>query len=347
MARRVAWLLILTACNPAESTPGDAVTSAVRPSGESYLIVDADAGPLGDDDLGGAIFRWDRATGTVEPFVVDPRFVDPQRAARLENGDLLVLDMAAETPHGRGGLFRVDATSRAVADPIGSAAFDRPVALAVGPGDAIYVADRSAMPHGEARGAVFAVDLERGEVTVVANHVRFRAPSFLIAGSDGTLLLLDADARTGDGADEGVFFRIDPTTGVVAEHAKLAGAVSPLGVLDEGDGSLLVFDANADPNRIGGPLGAIFRLAGDGTTTVVASDHPFRDPVRGCFGDDGAVLFVDANADPEGRGPDRAGRGQNVTGGGAILALDRTTGAVSVLAAPLSFVNPVDIMRWP
>ncbi|MBI4879168.1 MAG: hypothetical protein HY812_05845 [Planctomycetes bacterium] len=116
----------------------------------------------------------------------------------------------------------------------------------------------------------------------------------------------------------------------------------------EPEGTFLVFDANADPRGAGTPLGAIFRFdPATGATALVACDPLFRDPVRGCFAEDGLVLFVDANADPEGRGPDAAGRGQNATGGGAIFSLDRATGEVRVLAVPAAFVNPVCILRAP
>ncbi|MFG0315623.1 MAG: hypothetical protein ACF8XB_00015 [Planctomycetota bacterium JB042] len=347
MIRRAAGLALLAAsagCAPADEA--DAPPPPPRPDGESYLVVDADAGPDGEADLGGAVFLWNRTDGSLAPFAADPRFVDPQRALVLEDGDVLLLDLAAETPDGAGALFRIDGTTREVGAPIGFVGFDRPVGLTRGPGETVYVTDRSALPHGESRGAVFRVDLPTGEVVGAWRDHRFRAPSVLLARADGTLLLLDADARTGNGADEGVLFTIDPETGQVAEHARLVGAVSPLGLLEEPDGGLLVFDANADPRGVGGPLGAVFRVDRDGATSLVVSDHPFRDPVRGCLGEDGTVLLVDANADPAGRGPDRAGRGQNLTGGGAILALDRATGATRVALAPPEFVNPVDLVRW-
>jgi len=333
--------VLLAACAPAPSDPpAPRDGHAAR---ETYYIVDTDSGATGDQDLGGCIFRWDRESEELARFATDPRLTDPQMIAR-RGDDLLLVDLAAETPHGNGALITLDGTTGDVRSVIGSELFDRPVALAVGGDGTVYIVDRSAAPRGDARGAVFVVDPDSGDCRALSLDDRFRAPAFLLIREDGALLLLDADTRTGRANDEGVLFTINPETGAAEEFAKLEGAISPLGLLEEADGSLLVFDANADPRSIGGPLGAVFRIAVDGTTSLVVSDHPLRDPVRACRGANGGVLFVDANADPKGRGPDRAGRGQNLTGGGGVFSLDPATGRIELLTADPLFVNPVHIM---
>ncbi len=319
--------------------------------GEAYFIVDADAAGGEAGALGGALFRFERATGETRLFCADPRFVDPQLALTAEDGDLLLVDFAAE-PDGRGragAVFRIDGRSGQVKACFTPQGFAAPTGLALGVGGEVYVTDRRARPPGaQGQGALFALCLADGSCRVVATDARFVAPAFVLRQEDASLLLLDADVPGKKPGEEGAVFRVDPSRGAVSECGRLAGAVSPLGLLAEPEGTFLVFDANADPRGAGAPHGAILRFDPDsGATEVVACDPLFRDPVRGCVADDGLVLFVDANADPEGRGPDPAGRGQNATGGGAIFSLDRVSGAVRVVAAPAAFVNPVCIVRAP
>ncbi|MFH0944617.1 MAG: hypothetical protein V2A76_05410 [Planctomycetota bacterium] len=341
---RTLLLLILVAgfssCSPSEERH------------ETYLIVDADAPMEGVDGLPGAVFAYDRTANSLARFSADSRFVDPQMAVFEPDGKILLSDSSATpsgTRGGTGALFRIDGRSGQVLGLFTSPLFMAPNALALGPDGTIYVTDRYAQPAGcEGRGVVFAVDGNFERCEVAMTDARFAAPAFVVWEPEGSLLLLDADTPTGTPGDEGVFFRSVPGSGEVKDVGHLAGTISPLGFLREPEGSLLVFDANADPHRLGGPLGAIFRfLPETGVTTLLLSRQPLRDPVRGCLADDGKVLFVDANSDPLKRGPDVAGRGQNITGCGALFSFDRRTSELELLLSPEEFVNPVSITRRP
>ncbi len=333
-----------------------ACTGCVGPAAaERYVIVDADARQPGVAGFPGALLLFDRATGTIEPFASDPRFVDPQMAILDGEDQLLVVDFAARPIEGggTGAIFRIDVESRAVTGVWSPSELRAPCAIARGREERLYVVDRWAIaPPGpdksRGRGALLELDLASGACRVVCDDERLSAPAFAIVEETGDVLLLDADAGVGDGIHEGVLFRVSAADGTATEVGKVERGISPLSMLREPDGALLVFDVNADVDGLGVPIGAVFRLRLDGgSTELVASSRTFRDPIRGCFAPDGAILMVDANADPEQRGPDPVGRGQNVTGGGAILRLVPATGEVTVLVAPPEFVNPVDIVRLP
>ena len=319
---------------------------------EVYLVVDMDAQQQGVLGLPGALFSYNRTQGTITRFAQDARFRDPQMAVFEPNGDILLSDSEADpdqTGKDTGAIFRIDGSTGTVKDAFSSELFVSPNALALADDGTLYVTDRHAKTAaGPGQGAVFAVKLDRKEGRDAIGGSDLRAPAFVLIESDGSLLLLDADVPTDVPGDEGVLFRSEPGSGVLTVAGKLKGAISPLGMLREPEGSLLVFDANADPNGIGGPLGAVFRFdVQNGETTLLVSRKPFRDPVRGCLSREGQVLLVDANADPEKRGPDAAGRGQNLTGCGAIFLLNRQTGELTYLVSPAEFVNPVSITRWP
>ena len=158
--------------------------------------------------------------------------------------------------------------------------------------------------------------------------------------------VLPATAEFADA--DGVVFRIDPFRGTSRIDSTLEGTISPLGMLVLEDGDLLIFDANADPKRLGAPIGALFRHRRATQRTECLVQVPrFRDPVRGTYGPDGRVWFVDANSDPEKRGPDAPGRGQNLTGPGAVFALSLQDSALELIGSPPQFVNPTGILWRP
>lgn len=350
-----------------------ACSDAEEPRHGRFLIADTDAPrtgalaraepgaagtPAKAEDLIGAIYAFDPVTRETALFAQDPGFRDPQALARLDDGSWLVLDFAApplpaakDSP-ARGAIFQLDGKTGATLRRFDSETFRAPTSLLILADSKVLVSDRAALPSVDRRGAVFELDLESGATRLVIAAPEFRAPSWLARTDDGTILLLDADAKaTPDAADEGVIFALDIAKGSATPRVVLTATVSPLGLLPLQSGDLLVFDTNADPKRLGGPLGAVFRVEGPNEsaprTVLVASVPRFRDPVRGCFGGDGKVWFVDANADPEKRGEDVAARGQNLTGPGAIFTLDVESGAIEFVASPLPFVNPVAIAWDP
>lgn len=321
-------------------------------SRERYVVVDSDARTLGADGFPGALFTFDRESHAIEMLAADHRFVDPQCVLVDRDGSLLMVDFAAkpEDPSHHGAVFRVDATLGVVTQVYTSKLWSMPTNAALDPRrDVLYVVDRAGTFGAETvRGCVFALDLKTGASTIACSDPQFVAPSAALFDPDARLIVLDADAPGSNFAEQGILFDVDPTQGTARELLRLTQCVSPLGFLRERNGAFLVLDANADPLHRGGPLGAIFRAdPAQGTTTVLASPPEFRDPVRGCFTDDGRILFADANADPEGRGADPVGKGQNITGPGALFYCDPTTGAVTLAATSPRFVNPVDVTRLP
>ncbi|MBI4879167.1 MAG: hypothetical protein HY812_05840 [Planctomycetes bacterium] len=168
--------------------------------GEAYFIVDADAACGEAGVPGGALFRFDRATGETRLFCADPRFVDPQLAVLAADGDLLLVDFAAE-PDGRGragAVFRIDGRSGRVEECFAPECFAAPTGLALGARGEVFVTDRRARPQGCAgQGALFALCLADGSCRVSASDARFVAPAFVLPQEDGALLLLDADVPGG------------------------------------------------------------------------------------------------------------------------------------------------------
>ena len=325
-----------SACIDAEST---------AESTEACLVVDADALQDGVDGFPGAVFRVRLDSGDVDTFAADPRFRDPQDIEPLGDGRYLLVDFEAKEGDGRGAVFVLDADG-AIAAAHTHPRMRAPTAIAVVDPRRAYITDRATrLDDSPGQGALFVLDPSAGDWSVAGDD-RFRAPADVVVLPDGDLLVLDADARRpGSPGEEGALFRVDPNTREVTDVVWLRGTISPLGVVPEPDGTLLVLDVNADPHRVGGPLGAVFRCSlGSRETTLVASVIAFRDPVAGALRDDGSLLLVDANADPHKRGPDAVGRGQNLTGGGALFRLDRERGAVTLLHAPAAFVNPVDVL---
>lgn len=321
-------------------------------SHERYVVVDSDARTVGTDGLPGALFTFDRTSGEVEILAADRRFVDPQCAIVDRDGSLLVVDFTAKPgdPNHHGAVFRVDARLGVVTQVYTSALWSMPTNAALDPQrDVLYIVDRAGTFGAETvRGCVFALDLKSGASSVAYADPQFVAPSAALFDPTGRLIVLDADAPNSALAEQGIVFDLGPPPSAARELVRLQHCVSPLGFVRDRDGTFLILDANADPLHRGGPLGAIFRAdPRDGSTTLLASPDVFRDPVRGCLTDDGQILFADANADPEGRGPDAAGKGQNVTGPGALFLCDPATGAVTVAATSPRFVNPIDVTRLP
>ncbi len=340
--------------------PRQSASSNAQPPHAVFLIADTDFHQEGDPDdvLRGAILAFDPKTKECSVFAADKQFLEPQGIVRHSDGSLLVVDFGAkakpdspDSPHakGTGAIFRLSGKDGSFLRRYDSELFVAPTSLVLVDDHTAWISDRKAKNAAGGQGAVLALDLESGATKVAFDDARFKAPSCLALSKLGKPVLCDADAkRDATTTDEGVLFRLDAATSKAEPFAYLTGTLSPLGLLCLDDGDCLIFDSNADPKHLGGPAGAVFRqVAATGKTEVLAELPRFRDPVRGAFGPDGRVWFVDANADPEKRGPDRAGRGQNATGPGAIFAIDLATNAVETIASPLCFVNPVAILWVP
>jgi hypothetical protein len=344
----IALIALIGLIAPAAAACGPPQESAPpAKAGGRLWIVDTDAEQEGVPGFPGAILEYDLGTHDCRVVAADPRFVDPQDVAPLADGGFLVLDSAARLAgheDARGGLFRFAADGR-VLRTYSHEALRAPTAMLAGSDD-VVIADRGV--RGEGGAALYAIDLASGEFTSLLageSATKLVAPSALLRDRDGSLLVLDADVKEAPGpGPEGAVFRLTADRRAIASTLWLEGTISPLGMLALDGGDLLIFDTNADPKRLGGPAGALFALRRGGdvaTTELLVASPRFRDPVRGELGPDGRVWFVDANADPERRGEDRAGRGQNLTGPGAIIAFDPKSGELEFVASPALFVNPV------
>jgi sugar lactone lactonase YvrE len=227
-----------------------------------------------------------------------------------------------------------------------------PVASAITPDGRLYIADPGADPlrlHGSL-GAVWLVD-PAAAITApvglaVANPL-FRKLADLLLQPDGTILLLDSDADPNEwGQRNGALFRIDPATGNVSVLAAPQAFREPRSLTIDLDGSILVVDEAANPQRIPDPAGAIFRVNPDsGTVTLerffVKGDRrsvtaPTAVAVIKTGARRGDYLLVDRDADPFGR----------ATAPGAVFRLPRSGGAPELFSTTevVEFVEPVDIL---
>lgn len=326
---------------------------AVPQSGSGrFLIVDADGGPPQDGEFPGVIFSFDPVTRRCETLCADPALLDPEDIVRGLDGSIFIVDFGAhqhEISSVQGRIHRIDATSGRLLRTYEPVGLRGPTTVFPLTENLLLIGDRAANREPGGHAAVYLLDLTTGYLQIALNDERYRVPSAFARDRDGSLLMLDADAKAdAEAAAEGVVFRIDPFKGTSRIDSVLEGTISPLGMLVLEDGDLLIFDANADPKQLGAPIGALFRHHRTTQRTECILEVPrFRDPVRGTFGPDGRVWFVDANSDPEKRGPDAPGRGQNLTGPGAVFAYSVQERALELIGSPLEFVNPTGILWRP
>lgn len=190
-------------------------------------VVDLDSDPtgLGPDSQGynghGAIFTVDPGTGTL---------------ALVADGS----DYPAGLPPGRPSIF------------------EDPIAIDFARDGRLFVLDQLARPvQSVGAGAVFEVDVATGAVTLVSNPQILRGPRDLAVEPGGTILVLDNLAGT---TGAGAILRIDP---VLPPNANVVAVFAPpefvdaTGIVVEGNGTIRVTDASADPLALG-RSGAVF-----------------------------------------------------------------------------------------
>jgi len=117
----------------------------------------------------------------------------------------------------------------------------------------------------------------------------------------GDVVVADRDADPqGIGGNTGAILRVDPASGAVSVLATSSMFVDPRGVAVDGAGAVLVADASADPNLLGGNPGAIFRIAPGQAPAVLATSPQFVDPWGIAVDGSGNVVVSDSNANPAG-----------------------------------------------
>jgi len=256
--------------------------------------MEADPSGLGPDPNGnsgrGAVFQLERSTGnllvlsdgtdcggSISNCGPGGAFVDPIGLAwGYRSSQLVVADLDADPSGfgpdtlgfgGHGAIFAVSPVTGGVdlvadgslyPDPIPTGAptiFEDPLAVAFGRDGMLYVVDQLAEPTAFRNpGAVFRVDPATGAVELVSAFPQSRGLRDVAVEPGGTLLVLDRIA-----GGRGTLFRIDPalppTDNVVGSFTSPM-FVEPQGLVVEGNGSIYVIDASADPLDTG--TGAIF-----------------------------------------------------------------------------------------
>lgn len=312
------------------------------------LLVDRDAGPTGG--VRTAVFGLDRDGGGVRPWLRSRRVLHPLDCLVLADGRVLVLDQG---PDGEPGQVLIAGADRRLRPLDLGAGLVDPCQFCRGPDGAIFIVDRSADPLSAGgaggTGAVFRLGPELDRLELVCSGPPLVAPAALLQ-RDGELFLLDADAYRQlpyhIDNHEGAIFRLDferPPAGQLAglvDPIRLKGLLSPLDLLPGPEGKFLIVDVNADPVERTRARGGVYLVGASGQAELFCQHPDFRDPPSGLlYG--GALLLVDANADPLGLGDDGRGAHFAGVGRGAVYRVDLQTRQATVFCADPMFRNPV------
>lgn len=369
----VASLLGAGCLAPREAPPRRA------PAGRAIYLLDMDADPFGLGGRPGAVFRLDLARGALDPVASSLDWRAPFAAIPAPTpGALWVLDFGHEQAVKEGDarpavFFAVDLRPAAVpvrgrgvhglgVRSLGAArGLVNPIQLAASPWG-ILVADEDADPLGLGvdTGAVFRLEDPAAEQAhPLAAGADLVAPTDVAIDARGRLLLLDADADpTAAGKGGGALFEVDPRAGAITLLAAPDFWVSPLALVPEPSGSVLVVDSNADPRHHGHVGGAVFRVrlddpaardprTGLAAVELVAAPEEFVDPVDAIPLAPGWILVADASADPLGLGTDGTGIGFGGKGRGAVWFVSLATGRATLAAASPALVNPAGLVAVP
>lgn len=275
-----------------------------------------------------------------------------QVATAWDPGDLLVLDADAGPPDDdgepRGVLFRAPRSGRggavaAVSDP----RWRDPVALAVGPDDALYVVESTGAhrgPDDPARGAVFRVS-RNGDVALAWTHPDLRQPVHISVDTerDRAFVTDRAADPLGLARPTGAVFVVDVDADGAWSPGRAVGdarLVTPAATRPDGRGGAWVLEADANPDGHAGTPGMLLRLAVDGEVPGLTE----------------VVRFVDTTSPIAFAGPwivdaNHARAGARI-GAGALLAWDAASGTARVAVTheafpPRTFVDPTGAVALP
>ncbi|MFB3906816.1 MAG: FlgD immunoglobulin-like domain containing protein [Candidatus Eisenbacteria bacterium] len=203
----------------------------------------------------------------------------------------------------------------------------------------LYLADGDADPYelGNTPGALWKIHLSSGQTTAMGSDSQLVQPVATIAlpSEPPTILMVDSEANPGGHPEaKGAIFRWIPETSGFELLVADSLFRSPRSAVAVDDHTILLLDAQADPNHLtaaSGP-GAIFRvdLATKRVETVV-SDTAFASPRAIVRQDENHVFVIDADADP------LAFRLRN----GAVFRVDLATRQVQTYAASADFRGPI------
>lgn len=367
MRAPMALFATLALCAATSSCARGAGASGATDAAVELLVLDADGGATNADGERLGVLHRARPDGAggaaLEPLATDARWLEPVDALARADGSILVLE-ALWAPdasrEARGALFEL--RDGRVSLLWSDERLRQPVALAAAADGTLYVSDRAADPLGLRRstGAVFALRRAadggwRAEIAAAGEQLV--TPGALLVTRDGRLFVMDADANPtgaldarGRPATPGVLYEV-LEGGLVARLAPTI-TTSPIALLEQADGTLLLVDANFGTTD--GCLGDGALLALDLRTGSIdvridpcaaGRARALVDPASAAWLPDGRIAVADANADPLGRGADGTSKGVHGTGPGALLALDPARGTVEVLLADARFATPLCVRR--
>lgn len=196
-------------------------------------------------------------------------------------------------------------------------------AVTLHPGD-ILIGDPGAV-------AIIRVDPATGAQTIVSSGGNMVSPMGLALDTAGNILVAD------DGA--AAVLRIDPATGVQMVVSSGGLFVRPSDLTIDAAGQILVVDADAfGPDEIAGGTGGVIRVDPlTGAQTTVSSGDNFHGPTGIALDAAGHILVADVDF----------GGSPGVSGPGAIIRVDPTTGAQTVVSTGGTFVGPVRVAVAP
>lgn len=283
--------LVLGGCAP-DDAPPDLVDSASPPARVplqlgDLLILDGDAGAtLPGGERAGVLFvaRAQADGGYAAPVVLadDPRWHEPTDFVLLSDGTILVVESswAAGVGEGRGALFLVELDGQGGASVTlwwSDERLRRPVSVVRDAAGTVYVSDRDANPLG--------LDGPTGCVLAIPT----------LAGGSETI---DGLGRPGRAT-------------VLAAGPEL---VTPGPLLVDGDGSLLLMDADANPRGVlfddgrPGTPGVLYRVTAQGLQVELEPTRTVS-PIGLLLSDAGELYVIDANH----------GQARGVMGDGAVF----------------------------
>jgi DNA-binding beta-propeller fold protein YncE len=211
--------------------------------------------------------------GAADPGVVDgsrdvARFANPVNVAVGPDGNLFVAD------HDNGKI-RVVASDGTTSTLIAQMAFRRPFGMTFASSGAMFVTTDSDQNGAHApgkTGSIWRVDVHAKQATILANAIGM--PRGIVALADGRLAVTDYENH--------VVELVDASTGRVTILAGALGAAGyvdgagaaarfniPYGIVQRGDGKLVIADAGNNRLRIVALDGTTTTLAGTGTSGFV------------------------------------------------------------------------------
>jgi len=192
----------------------------------------------------------------------------------------------------------------------------------------VLIVDPQARVLGEEQPAVWLFDHMTNSVRLLSRSPSFVNPAGVaLTPSRSHLYVVDADADPlGLDSDFGAVWRTDP--GAQTDPSALAAFSSlfrtPVDILVEQDGGIILLDSDADPAGWGQSNGALFRIDPiTNTVNLLATPSTFRDPRSLAWDRDGNILVLDRLANPL----------DIATSAGAIYRINRTSGSSTVLSA--------------